>query len=277
MIDIIRTVFGGGFSALTFVNIVDILLTAFFIYTLFGWIKDTQAFKVVRGIIVVLIVTQLSEMMGFTTINYILKNVSTVGLIAVVVVFQPELRRTLERIGGMKFSAFIKTLGQKNDTQNATRITEQLINGIYRMSADKTGALIVIERESNLKDIIDSGCAMDCVVSEHILLNIFSPNTPLHDGAVVISNSRIASAGSILPLTQSNDVDRYLGTRHRSAIGLSERTDAVVIIVSEETGAVSYAKKGKIHRYIREDIMREVLTEALIPEVIIKQYEKSAQ
>lgn len=265
MLDAIKSVISGSFGTITLVSIIDIAITTVIIYLILDWLKGSQAMQVLKGVIIILAATQLSDWIGLTTIYYILKNVTTVGIIALVIMFQPELRRTLEKLGNTKLKDFISSLSKDDDVIDKDYVIEQVVSAVSEMSKTKTGALIVFERENILKDIIDTGTCLDSVTTKQLLINIFTPNTPLHDGAVIIGKNdlRVKAAGCLLPLTQNRNLNQEIGTRHRSAIGISEISDAIVVIVSEETGIISYALNGKLSRFLDAKMLTSVLSESL--------------
>lgn len=260
-----KSIVSTGFSAMTFMSFFDILITAALIYLILDKIRDTQAMQVFKGVLIVVAATQISGWIGLTTINYILKNLITVGFIAIIIMFQPELRRALEKLGSTKLKDFISTMSKDTGGIDRSKVIEQVVAAASEMSRTKTGALIVFEREESLKDIIDTGTVIDSVATKQLLINIFTPNTPLHDGAVIIGKDdlRVKAAGCLLPLTQNRNLNQEIGTRHRSAIGISEIKDAVVVIVSEETGVISYALRGKLSRFLDAKALTTVLTEEL--------------
>lgn len=242
---------------ISFINIIDMLVVAALIYKLFLWIKGTRAVQLLKGLVVLLIATTVSNWLGLYTINWILKSIQGMLIVAIPVVFQPELRRALERLGRGKF--FVRPLIFLGE-EDTTRIINEIIRAVLVMAKNKMGALIVIERETGINDYIETGVKLDCVISGEFLINIFIPNSPLHDGAVVVRGDRVASAGCFLPLTENPNLSQELGTRHRAAIGISEISDSVAIIVSEETGIISTAHDGKLTRYLDEKTLRETLT-----------------
>ncbi|QSX07904.1 diadenylate cyclase CdaA [Alkalibacter rhizosphaerae] len=243
-------------------NIIDILIVAFVVYKIIGWITDTQAEQVAKGVVILLLATQLSEWFRLYTVNFLLRNLMTVGFIALVIVFQPELRRALEHIGR---TSFFKTKWMEN-VNETKRTIEEIVEAVQQMSNSKTGALIALEKDTGLEDIISTGTRLDSAVSSELLLNIFTPNTPLHDGAVIISirENKLKAASCLLPLTENKNVSKTLGTRHRAAMGMSENSDAIILIVSEESGVISYANTGKIYRYLDANALQEFLTEEFI-------------
>lgn len=237
--------------------LLDLFLVGWLISKLFKIVKGTKATLLIKGIAVLIIATALSDFFSLNILHYILSSISTYGVIMVIVIFQPELRKTLEQMGSTDITKLFDF-----EEQEETAIDE-VVEAVYKMAETKTGALIVFEREMNLNDIIATGVKIDSVVSKELLENIFVVDTPLHDGAVVIKGGRIAAAATILPLTSRVDLDREYGTRHRAAIGLSEETDAVVVVVSEETGKVSLVIDGKIIRGLNKEILKNELIRRL--------------
>ena len=220
-------------------DIIDIIIVAVLIYQLLKMLRETRAIQLVKGIAILFIIMQASAWLNFTTINYLLRNIMQVGLFSVVVIFQPELRSLLERVGRSKVGKLIEFSTTNLEGDTAEQITDELVRATVNMSSTKTGALIVLERETKLGDIVKSGTLIDAQITSALIENIFVPNTPLHDGAVVIREDRIYTAGCLLPLTSNLNLSHELGTRHRAAIGMSEASDAMVIVVSEETGKIS--------------------------------------
>ncbi|MBR6801877.1 MAG: diadenylate cyclase CdaA [Eubacteriaceae bacterium] len=260
------------FRALDFSAVVDILITTYLIYKIITWIKGTQAEQVAYGILIVLAITQVSDWLGFITINYIFRSIMTVGVLALVIMFQPELRHALTKLGSSRYKIFNMNkfsglFGQEVSTEAIKSGIAVIIDTLKELSATKTGALIVMERESRLTDIINSGVYIDAKISKSLLLNIFYPKTPLHDGAVVIGRDhmRITSAACLLPLTQNKNLNPSLGTRHRAAIGISENSDCIVLVVSEETGVLSYAIGGRLSRFVDLKTVEALLTDTLVP------------
>lgn len=246
-------------------DIIDIVLVAVITYQLLKMLKETRAIQLVKGIAILFVLMQVSAWMNFTTINYILRNVMQVGLFSVVVIFQPELRSLLERVGRSKVGKLIDFTSQREDIE-LEQMTEELVRATVNMSNTKTGALIVLERETKLGDIIKSGTVINAQISSSLLENIFVPNTPLHDGAVIIREDRIHTAGCLLPLTSNINLSRELGTRHRAAIGMSEASDAVIIVVSEETGKISIAINGNLTRNLNAQTLKNAIMRALSSE-----------
>lgn len=237
-------------------DLVDIAIITLVIFWLIKLVKETRAMQLLRGIIVLFVVLQLSDWFNLNVVNFALSKTIEVGVLALVIIFQPELRHALERVGTGLGDIFPFTNAETNAEETEKAITE-ISDVCQSMSASKTGALIVIERKSRLNDIFATGTKLDSIVTKELIGNIFYPKTPLHDGAVIISGNRIKAAGCVLPLTQNTALPSELGTRHRAAIGMSEQSDAVVIVVSEETGKISIARKGMLTRnYDRESLHR---------------------
>lgn len=226
------------------VNILDILLVWYVLYKLITIIKGTKAVQLLKGVFVVVIAWFVTKELGLTTMYWIMEQVLTWGFLAVIIIFQPELRRALEQIGrGKLFSR--SSLAEEEERD---RLVEAATKSVGYMAKRRIGALISIERETGLSEYIETGIPMNSELTSELLINIFIPNTPLHDGAVIIQQNRIAAAGCYLPLSESPFISKELGTRHRAALGLSEVTDAITIVVSEETGAVSLTRNGDLHR-----------------------------
>ncbi|HHT50362.1 MAG TPA: TIGR00159 family protein [Eubacteriaceae bacterium] len=242
-------------------DFIDIGIVAYLFYKVIGLIKETRAGQLIRGILLILLATQLSEWMRLYTIHWILRNTMTVGVIALLVVFQPELRRALEHLGRSRFFADVLMGKQEDHPMNTI---EELIKAVQMLAQEKTGALIVIERETRLGDVIETGIKMDSLVSGELIINTFIPNTPLHDGAMIIRNDRIMAAGCFLPLTENQNLSNQVGTRHRAGLGITESSDAVVVIVSEETGIISIALSGKLSRYLDIKSLKQILIDLLI-------------
>lgn len=252
------------FQVLKLTDIIDIFLVAIIVYQLLKVIKETRAIQLLKGIALVFLILQVSTWAHLTTLNYLLSNVVQVGMFAIVVVFQPELRSLLEKMGRSKAGKLIDfAVGNSHDVNFAV---SEITRAAASMSETKTGALIVIERETKLGDVIRTGTLIDAEVSAPLLENIFVPNTPLHDGAVIIRGERIHTAGCFLPLTSNSNLSRELGTRHRAALGISEASDALVIVVSEETGKISIALNGTLTRNLTETTLKTALNKALSKE-----------
>lgn len=228
-------------------DIIDILIVAFVIYKLMGLIKQTRAQQLMKGVIVLVVAAFFSGLFNLHTLNWILKGAVTLGAVAILVVFQPELRRALEYMGRSKF---VKAPLKQMDKEKGKQITSHIVRAVENFSKDRVGALIVFEKETILSDIMESGTIVDAEISEQLLGNIFYEGSPLHDGAVIIRDGRLYAAGCVLPLTRSNTISKELGTRHRAGIGITENSDALTIIVSEETGIISMASEGQLSRFL---------------------------
>lgn len=273
IIENIKALFGTAgnvslnFPAVGIVDILDILIVAYLIYKIIEWIQKTRAWVLFKGLMVIFIFWALAVLLKLNTIVWIITKSISVGIIAVVVIFQPELRKALEQLGkGRIFSSFSLDFfmsGEDNGEKFSVKTVEEIIKGVAKMSAAKTGALILIEQKVPLGDHERTGIPIDAVVSSQLLINIFEKNTPLHDGAVIIRNNRVAAATCFLPLTESQEVSMDLGTRHRAAIGASEVSDAYVVVVSEETGAISVAKGGVLYRDITVEALRQMLQQGV--------------
>ena len=242
-------------------DIIEIIIIAFVLYQVMVWVKNTRAWMLFKGIIVILIFLLLAALFQMNTILWLSGKVVNIAAIALVIIFQPELRNALERLGRKNFlTSFFSFDFQK---ANAVRFSEKTINEIvkacYEMGKVKTGALIVIEREVMLNEYIRTGISLDSLVSSQLLINIFEHNTPLHDGAIIVRGDRIVSATCYLPLSDNMELSKELGTRHRAAVGISEVSDSMTIVVSEETGAVSLAVEGTLYRNIDADFLRSKL------------------
>lgn len=232
-------------------NIIDILIVAYIFYKILMLIKETRAEQLIKGLILVVVVMKLSQILGFVTLYWIIQNTLTVGLIAIIIIFQPELRKALEHLGRSRF--FTKKFFESEEEME--KVVSELAIAATNLSSTKTGALIVIEQETGLSDFVQSGVKLDAIISSSLLENIFFENSPLHDGAVIIRRDRIYAAACVMPLTEQQ-VSKELGTRHRAAIGITENSDAIAIVVSEETGTISLAINGKLTRnYNAERLM----------------------
>ncbi|MFR8103743.1 MAG: diadenylate cyclase CdaA [Clostridia bacterium] len=237
--------------------ILDLVIVIFLGYKLIKILKNSRAWQLVKGIALLIIVTALSSILNLKILNFILTSVMTYGVIAIIVIFQPELRRALEQLGTNKFTKFFGI-----DKDLATKTKEdiyKIVIAAEELAKEKTGALIVIERDIQIKDIIATGVSMESEISPQLLVNIFVPKTPLHDGAVIISGNKIAAAACMLPLAGDNDIAKELGTRHRAAIGISKESDSIAVVVSEETGKISVAKDGTLIADVKEDALKKIL------------------
>ncbi|CAI2641548.1 diadenylate cyclase CdaA [Apilactobacillus apinorum] len=246
-------------NILTLSNLLDILVVWFIIYEVIILLKGTKAVQLFRGVLVIAIVKIISVVFGFTTVSYLTDQVINWGVIAIIVIFQPEIRRGLEHLGR---GSIIKH-AQNQNVENEKMIVE-LDKAIQYMSKRRIGALMTIQMDTGLEDYIETGIKLDADVTGELLINTFIPNTPLHDGAVIISNNRVAVAAAYLPLSQSNLIPKELGTRHRAAVGISEVTDALTIVISEETGEVSITKNNELLRGMNTDDYIKFLKDQLI-------------
>ena len=236
-------------------DLIDILIVAVIIYKLLMLTRDTRGSAVIKGLLLLLVVVGVSNLFGLTALNWLLMTIVNNGAVVLVVLFQPELRKALEQIGR---GARIKQ-GRKETETEGTQIIEEIVHCLLSLSRRHVGALIVFERNTGLKDVIENGIPIDAKITSGLLENIFEPNTPLHDGAVVVREGRVAAAACILDLAKEGGISHDLGTRHRAAIGVSETTDALVLIVSEETGIISMAQGGKLSRHLDAKALREIL------------------
>ncbi len=239
-------------------DFIDIAIVSYAVYKCIKLVKETRAAQLVKGVLILIILTQLSDWLQFNATNYILSNTMQVGVFALLVVFQPELRRVLEKMGTTTFG---KIFSQEYEAEN---ITPKICEAVEYMAERKIGALIIMERNTKLGDIMTSGTVLNAKVSPQLLINIFIPNTPLHDGATVIGDNIIKASACFLPLSQNNSLSKEMGTRHRAAVGVSEITDCVAIVVSEETGTISVAQNGKISRNLTAKELGERLDEIML-------------
>ncbi|MBU5425756.1 diadenylate cyclase CdaA [Tissierella pigra] len=250
------------FSNLRIADIIDIIIVAAVFYKLFKLIRETRAEQLTKGIFALFIFAKVSGLLKLYTINWILENAMTVGVIAILIVFQPELRRGLEYIGRSRFftKSFLEIKGE-----SLSRTVDEIVEACASLSRQKIGALIVLERQTGLNEVVETGTKINGQVSSNLLINIFIPNTPLHDGAVIIKEDMIKAAACFLPLTENMNINKELGTRHRAALGISERSDSLSIIVSEETGAISIAENGAIARHLDSQTLKQILTDMYKP------------
>lgn len=245
----------GILSTIGWRDVIDILLVALLLYKLYMMLKDTRALTLLKGLIVLLVATLVSKWLGLNVINWLLQKSMTVVLVALPIVFQPELRRALEQLGrGHLFgkNAFL-------NEEEAQSLLDETVKAVAVLAKNKIGALLVFERETRLSDFVETGIKVDGLVSAEFLTNIFIPNSPLHDGAVIVRGNRVSAAGCILPLTDDPTLGKELGTRHRAALGISEQTDAIIVVVSEETGIISVAEGGHLSRYVEALRLKDFL------------------
>jgi diadenylate cyclase len=244
-------------------TIIDISIVSWVIYKLIILVKETRAWQLIKGILFILVATELSRILGLKTINYILSNLLSVLAIGAIVLFQPELRRALEQIGRSRFKD-IFSFDEENNRIHVTAVIEEIVKACTEMAAKYTGALIVIERDTRIGEIINTGTQLDSSVSSELLINLFVPDTPLHDGAVIIRDNRIKAAACFLPLTDNPNLSKELGTRHRAALGITEVSDSIAVIVSEESGKISFALNGGLTRNLTSDMLRKALNKNLL-------------
>lgn len=253
-----------SFSDFTFwdyvVNLIDILLVWFIIYKLFNIIRGTKAIQLLKGIFVIVVVRSVSGWIGLNTLQWLMDQVVTWGVLAIIIIFQPELRRALEQLGRGKI--FTRNISPEDNVQEL--LIEEIVKASAYMAKRRIGALISIEKETGLGDYIETGIPLKAQISSELLINIFIPNTPLHDGAVILQDNKVQAAACYLPLSESPFISKELGTRHRAAIGISEVTDCLTIVISEETGGISLTKSGELYRDLDEETFKEMLLNELV-------------
>lgn len=236
-------------------SVMDILVVSYIFYKAYMLIRETRAEQLLKGIIFIILLIPVSSFFNLTMLNWILTKTLTIGVLSFIIIFQPEIRRALEHLGRSAFND--KHILEDDETME--KVVSEIVNATENLSKSKTGALVIIEQLTGLGDIINTGTQLDAVVSSALLENIFVVNTPLHDGATIIRNDRIVSAGCFLPLTSNNDISKKLGTRHRAAIGISENSDALIIVISEETGTISLAVNGVLTRNYSKERLKDIL------------------
>ena len=244
---------------------IDILLVAFMLYKLMRFLRNTNAQKLFQGLVILLVLTALSGILQLSVVSWILTNVMQVGILALVVIFQPELRKMLEQFGSQKLSEWF-SFGHTQEAKTTDTAILQTIEAVNSLAWTKTGALIIFQREDSLQNIINTGTTINADVNAELLKNLFYNKAPLHDGAVIIAEGRIAAAGCILPLSGKQNISKDLGTRHRAGLGQSEAYDSLSVIVSEETGAISLAEGGVLKRHLAPETLERLLTAKLMPE-----------
>ena len=249
-----------AFLALKITDIIDIIVMTYIIYKLIMSVKETRAAQLLKGLVVILVFSRIAQALNLYTVNWLISNIFTVGMFIIIVVFQPELRKAFEKIGrGNSFFNFTKIRNRDYEMR-----TDEIANAISSMARQKIGALIVLENESSLKEISETGTLLNAEISSELLINIFFPNSPLHDGAVIIKEEKIVAAGAILPLSDNFNISKELGTRHRAALGMSEKSDAFIIVVSEETGVVTTVYKGELSRNIDIETLKQSLNNLFV-------------
>ena len=247
--------------SITFVDIIEILIITFLFYHIIVWVRSTKAWTLVMGILVIVAFVLLAAAFQMSTILWLAENTLDVGLIALVIIFQPELRKALENLGQKNQFKKLFNFSKTDNKKFSDHTIEELIKSTYAMGKVKTGALMVLQNEHDLGDYVKTGIDVDAILSSQLIINIFEKNTPLHDGAVIINGDRVVSATCYLPLSDNTRLSKDLGTRHRAAVGISEASDSLTIIVSEETGRVSIALAGRIHHDVDADFLRKKLQE----------------
>lgn len=256
--------FFADFTLLDYISsIIDIAVVWYFIYKLFTIVRGTKAVQLINGIFIILIVKGISDLLGLNTLQWMMDQVINYGLLAIIIIFQPELRRALEQLGRGKIFTRVR---QKEEEQQE-KLVEAIVKASEYMAKRRIGALISIEQETGLNDYIETGIPLNAHVTSELLINIFIPNTPLHDGAVIINNNQIAAAACYLPLSESPLISKELGTRHRAALGISEVTDCITVVISEETGRISLTKNGELHHDLTIDSLREMLKNKLVKDI----------
>jgi len=250
------------FNQFRFIDIIDIAIVAYVCYKGMQLIRGTRAVQLLKGLIVLVVSTKVSEWIGLHTINWILRNTMTVGVIALLIVFQPELRRALEQLG--RGSIFIKPFFGM-DEEEINRVINEVGKAVQVFTKNKIGSLIVLERNTGINEVIETGVEIDAKISAELLVNLFIPSTPLHDGAVVVRKGIIKAAGCYLPFTDNPNLSKELGTRHRAALGITEQSDAIAVVTSEETGVISVAVGGKLTRYLDIKTLKEMLKDLYLP------------
>ena len=236
-------------------DFVDILVVAFLIYYVLLWLQGTRAIPLIRGLILILLVYVIGRVLGFHTLNWLFEKFAAIIAVMLIILFQPELRRTLERFGRGRFFG---TLGF-TPMPHGSMYVRHIVRTVEQLSEGKIGALIVLERMTGLTEYLESGVRLDAILSAELLLSIFNLKSPLHDGAVIVQGDRILAASCLFPISESRLLDKRLGTRHRAAVGISETTDALAIVVSEKTGIISMAENGYLTRYLTKDLLEEKL------------------
>ena len=256
----IKTLQGNPYELITL--ILDLAIVIFLAYCFFKVVKGSRSWQLIKGIVLLIIATWVSGLFNFKILNWILTGIMNLGVIAIIVIFQPELRRGLEQLGTNKITKFF---GIDKDVSTKTKEDiYKVVIAATELSKARTGALMVFERDIKIQDIIATGIPMNAEVSPQLLVNIFEPKTPLHDGAVVISGNKIVAAACVLPLADDKDIAKELGTRHRAAIGISKESDSIVVIISEETGKMSVAKDGTLIADVREDALKKILISNIV-------------
>lgn len=249
--------------SMNIVDVLEIIIIAFIVYNVIKWVRSTRAWMPVKGLMILLLFWVLASILKMDVILWILNNTIGVGITAIIIVFQPEIRRALEQLGQQSFASSFRIFSENKDGEErfSEKTVEELVKGTFLLARHKTGALIVLEQEVSLGEYEETGIAIDAIVTNQLLINIFEHNTPLHDGAVIVRGNRITSATCYLPVSKNMKLSKELGTRHRAGVGISEVTDSFTIIVSEQTGKVSIARNGTLVRNVDADYLRMKLQE----------------
>lgn len=254
-------------SRISLTNILEIIIISFVVYEILYWVKNTRAWTVLKGLVVICLFALVAAILHLTTILWILENITGIAVTALLIIFQPELRKALEQLGSQKIISNLLSFDDgKVDREFSEKTVNELVRATFEMAKVKTGALMVIERNTSLKEIERTGIEVNGLVTSQLLINIFEHNTPLHDGAVVIRGNRVAAATCYLPLSDNMTISKDLGTRHRAAVGISEVTDSLTIVVSEETGRISLAENGQITRITDAESLSRALAADTEPE-----------
>ncbi len=261
--DVLAQTISSGMSQFRIADAIDILIIAVLIYKLFLLTRETRAYQVLKGVGLLFIAALLSDIFQISTLGWLLNSVLSSGIIVIVVLFQPEIRRTLEHIGRGKLLS--GDLFGRMQTESS-QVVREIHSAVMHLAKRHVGALIVIEQHTRLGDVVSTGTRIDGVISAPLIENIFEPNTPLHDGAVIIREEMILAAACFLPLSEETGISRELGTRHRAALGISSVSDSVTIVVSEETGVISFAREGKLIRYVDDKALRALLESLFLKE-----------
>lgn len=268
----LRNIFG-VIAGINIGDVLDVVLLSLLIYKAFQLVRETHAGQLMKGVIYLLICNILVNLLDMSVMQIILRMVWEIGFIALIILFQPELRQLLEKLGKSKIAMLGRTTAAEEDEVAIRATIDNLVKACISMSESKTGALLVLEQTTILNDVVSSGTVVDAAVSRDLICNVFYPKSPLHDGAVVIRDNRIHAASCILPLTQNSNISRELGTRHRAALGMSENSDALVLVVSEETGTISLANKGELKRGFDSITLKTTLEALLIGDRFAKKSE----
>ena len=258
--------FANTFSDFEITDAIDIIIVTFVVYYLLKLILETRAQQIIKGLLVLVAATFVSDVLELHTLNWMCKGALTLGAVAVLIVLQPELRRALEFMGRGRI---ISGIGG-GDKENSKRVVQAITSAVEKFSSEKTGALIVFERQTVLEDYAETGTILDAFITQQLLGNIFYEGAPLHDGAIIISGTKVYAAGCVLPLSNSQTISKDLGTRHRAGLGITENSDAVALIVSEETGIISMAEDGKLERFLDAKTVEKRLLDIYLSKQVIR-------